>query len=67
MNSLGEESNPFLGAASEEQVIPGSIPLTILDAINRGLKYNLACIFRTKAPRPREAPDYVHSVSYCLT
>jgi len=41
MNSLGEESNPFLGAASEEQVIPGSIPLTILDAINRGLKYNL--------------------------
>lgn len=41
INSLGEESNPFLGSASEEQVIPGSIPLSILDAINRGLKYNL--------------------------
>ena len=34
-------SNPFTGSVSREKVVPGSIPLTLLDAIDRGLKYNL--------------------------
>lgn len=33
--------NPYSGSISNEKVVPGTIPLTLLDAINRGLKYNL--------------------------
>src|SRR4051812_3706725 len=33
--------NPFLGSASTDKPVPGSIPITLLDAIDRGLKYNL--------------------------
>jgi outer membrane protein TolC len=33
--------NPFSGSVSQEKIVPGSIPITLLDAINRGLKYNL--------------------------
>jgi outer membrane protein TolC len=43
MPSLQEELNqdPFSGSVSREKVVPGSISLSLLDAINRGLKYNL--------------------------
>jgi outer membrane protein TolC len=33
--------NPFLGSAATEKPLAGSIPITLLDAIDRGLKYNL--------------------------
>jgi outer membrane protein TolC len=33
--------NPFLGSVSTEKPVPGSIPVTLLDAIDRGLKFNL--------------------------
>jgi outer membrane protein TolC len=41
LNSIGSEQNPFLGSVSKEKIQPGTVSLTILDAINRGLKYNL--------------------------
>jgi len=37
---LGTE-NPFQGSIPQGKVVPGSIPLTLLDALDRGLKYNL--------------------------
>jgi outer membrane protein TolC len=33
--------NPFLGSAYTEKLVPGSVPVTLLNAIDRGLKYNL--------------------------
>ena len=33
--------NPYTGSFSNEKTVPGSIPLTVMDAIDRGLKYNL--------------------------
>ncbi len=33
--------NPFQGSASTDKLVPGSVPLSLLDAIDRGLKYNL--------------------------
>jgi outer membrane protein TolC len=33
--------NPYAGSVSHEKPVPGSIPISLLDAINRGLKYNL--------------------------
>ena len=33
--------NPYSGSISQEKAVPGVIPITLLDAINRGLKYNL--------------------------
>ena len=38
--ALGSE-NPFQGSIPQGKVVPGSIPLTLLDALDRGLKYNL--------------------------
>lgn len=33
--------NPYTGSISNEKPVPGAIPITLLDAINRALKYNL--------------------------
>jgi outer membrane protein TolC len=33
--------NPFSGSVSNEKPVPGVMPISLLDAINRGLKYNL--------------------------
>ena len=33
--------NPYTGSISNEKPVPGSVPITLLDAINRALKYNL--------------------------
>ena len=33
--------NPFQGSASTDKLVPGTIPITLLDAIDRGLRYNL--------------------------
>ncbi|HVZ18779.1 MAG TPA: TolC family protein [Terriglobales bacterium] len=33
--------NPYQGSMSSEKPVPGVVPLTLLDAIDRGLKYNL--------------------------
>jgi outer membrane protein TolC len=42
-SALSEISNqnPFQGSISGEKLVPGVVPITLLDAINRGLKYNL--------------------------
>lgn len=42
-SSLSEftNQNPYTGSTSNEKVVPGSVPITLLDAIDRGLKYNL--------------------------
>ena len=35
------QQNPFQGSAYTDKLVPGSVPVTLLDAIDRGLKYNL--------------------------
>ena len=44
-----EAQNPLYGSVPQGQVTPGEITITPLDAIERGLKYNLALIFSQKA------------------
>jgi outer membrane protein TolC len=39
--SAATTQNPFSGSISGQKLVPGSIPVTLLDAINLGLKYNL--------------------------
>jgi outer membrane protein TolC len=43
MPSISDSSgqNPFLGSAYTDKLVPGSVPITLLNAIDRGLKYNL--------------------------
>jgi outer membrane protein TolC len=33
--------NPFSGSVSDQKIVPGVLPVSLLDAIDRGLKYNL--------------------------
>lgn len=33
--------NPFQGSAATDKLVPGTIPVTLLDAIDRGLRFNL--------------------------
>jgi outer membrane protein TolC len=33
--------NPFSGSIVQDKVVPGILPISLLDAINRGLRYNL--------------------------
>ena len=44
MPSLPAQENPFLGSTPAGQVAPGVLKLTLLDAIDRGLKYNLGLL-----------------------
>lgn len=37
----GSAQGPFSGSIVSDKVVPGSIPITLLDAINRGLRFNL--------------------------
>src|SRR4051812_15223096 len=41
VSDISGQNNPFLGSASTAKPVPGSIPITLLDAIDRGLRYNL--------------------------
>jgi outer membrane protein TolC len=42
--SLPSSDNPFLGSTPSGQITPGVLKLTLLDAIDRGLKYNLGLL-----------------------
>jgi outer membrane protein TolC len=42
--SLPSSDNPFLGSVPSGQVVPGVIKVTLLDALDRGLKYNLGLL-----------------------
>lgn len=44
MPPLPASQNPFLGSTPAGQVTPGVLKLTLLDAIDRGLKYNLGLL-----------------------
>ena len=44
MPSLPSSQNPFLGSTPTGQVTPGVLNLTLLEAIDRGLKYNLGLL-----------------------
>lgn len=39
--------NPFAGSIPQGKATPGAIPLTLLDALNRGLQYNLGLVTAT--------------------
>lgn len=40
--------NPFQGSISGEKLVPGVVPITLLDAIDRGLRYNLGLYTSTQ-------------------
>jgi outer membrane protein TolC len=48
---LSELSNqsPFQGSLPGEKLVPGVVPITLLDAIDRGLKYNLGLYTSSEA------------------
>ncbi len=64
-----EPSNPFLGAIPTGQVTPGVIPLTLKDALDRGLKYNLGLVLSeqgtaaARAARLRALSDVLPNVN----
>jgi outer membrane protein TolC len=47
--------NPFAGGVPSGQPVAGAMPLTLLDAIDRGLKYNLGVVLSQQATRTAEA------------
>ena len=47
--SMATEQNPFLGSAPPGPAQTGVIPLSLADAINRGLKYNLGVLMSDQA------------------
>lgn len=47
--SFQEAQNPLFGSVPQGKVTPGVITITPLDAIERGLKYNLALMFSQEA------------------
>ena len=49
MQSLSAAQNPLLGSTPQGQPTPGVLPLTALDAIERGLKYNLGLLLSQQA------------------
>ncbi|HWR16047.1 MAG TPA: TolC family protein [Terriglobales bacterium] len=48
LSDLGGE-NPFAGSVSGEKAVPGTVSITLLDAIDRGLKYNLGLVSSIRA------------------
>ncbi len=62
-------SNPFFGAVPNGQVTPGVMPLTLKDALDRGLKYNLGLILSeqgtaaARAARLRSLSDVLPNVN----
>ena len=50
MPSLSTQDNPFFGSAPAGQVTPGVLKLSLLDAIDRGLKYNLGLLLSSAQP-----------------
>jgi outer membrane protein TolC len=57
--------NPFLGSASTEKLVPGSVPITLLDAIDRGLKHNLG-LYTTQVSQETAAGARLRSLSDLL-
>jgi len=48
-SALQQAQNPLLGSVPQGKPTPGVLPLTAVDAIDRGLKYNLGLILSTQA------------------
>ncbi len=51
--NLSNAQNPFLGSVPQKP-IPGIFPLSLRDAIDRGLNYNLGVVFATHSERQAE-------------
>ena len=47
--------NPFLGGAPSGPAKPGVMPLSLADAVNRGLKYNLGILISGQATQQARA------------
>ena len=43
---LGQSQNPFLGSVAEGKVVPGALPLSFKEAIDRGLRNNLGALLQ---------------------
>lgn len=52
--SFQEAQNPLFGSVPQGKPTPGVLTLTALDAIERGLKYNLALMFSQQATQAAE-------------
>jgi len=65
VQELGAEQNPVLGSVPQGTVSAEPVKLTILDALDRGLKYNLGIILSNQVTRSAEA-ERVRSLSNLL-
>lgn len=54
-NAINAQQNPFLGSQTQGQPTAGVLDLTILDAIDRGLKANLGLILTQRATEQARA------------
>jgi outer membrane protein TolC len=57
--------NPFLGGAPAGPAQPGVMPLSLVDAINRGLKYNLGILISDQATQQARGAR-IHALSKLL-
>jgi outer membrane protein TolC len=48
-------SNPFLGSVPEDAAVAGELPLSLAEAIARGLKHNLGTLLSAQGPRGARA------------
>jgi outer membrane protein TolC len=61
--SMGQ--NPFLGGAPPGPAQPGVMPLSLADAINRGLKYNMGILMSDRATQQARGAR-IHALSRLL-
>jgi outer membrane protein TolC len=54
-NSAGPGSNPFLGSVPRGTATPGELPLSLEDALVRGLQYNLGTLLSAQTVRGARA------------
>jgi outer membrane protein TolC len=60
-----EQQNPFFGGAPPGPAQPGEIPLSLTDAIDRGLKYNLGILISDHATQQARGAR-IHALSKLL-
>lgn len=56
--ALTRSSNPLLGSVSSGKATPGAMPLSALEAIDRGLKFNLSLILSQQATTAARGARY---------
>ena len=64
---VGEAANPFLGSAPRGTATPESIPLSVKDAVQRALQYNLGLLPQEEAVKTARVRGGGRSPTCCRT